>query len=113
MDMPAILEFSETELESICGVLADTRTGLTGSEIGSILARLSIPDPMPTMTKRHRLFQALAERQGQTHSGNIVGAFIQEAMKPVRYIGNRVLFDSRRDALNTILRLPKKYPSQS
>ena len=55
------------------------------------------------MTKRHRLFKALAGRQEQTHSGNIVGAFIQEAMNPVRYTGNRVLFDSRRDALNTIL----------
>jgi uncharacterized protein (TIGR02391 family) len=101
--MPAIAEFPQTELESICSVLADTHTGLTGSEIGSILVRLGVPDPMPTTTKRHRLFQALAERQLQNHSGNIVGAFIQEAMNPVRYTGNHVLFDSRRDALNTIL----------
>ena len=101
--MSAISEFSHTELESICGVLADTSGGLTGSEIGTILARLGIPDPMPTMTKRHRLFDALAKRQAQTRSGNIVGAFIQEAMNPVRYTGSRVLFDSRRDALNTIL----------
>jgi uncharacterized protein (TIGR02391 family) len=101
--MPAIPEFSHTELESICGVLADTSTGLTGSEIGSILARLDIPDPMPTMTKRHRLCEALAKRQAQIRSGNIVGAFIQEAMNPVRYTGNRVLFDSRRNALNIIL----------
>ena len=101
--MPAIPEFSHTELESICGVLADTSTGLTGSEIGSILARLDIPDPMPTMTKRHRLCEALAKRQAQIRSGNIVGAFIQEAMKPVRYTGNRVLFDSRRNALNITL----------
>jgi len=101
--MPAIPEFSHTELESICGVLADTSKGLTGSEIGSILARLGIPDPMPTMTKRHRLFEALSKREAQTRSGNIVGAFIQEAMNPVRYTGNRVLFDSRRDDLNTIL----------
>lgn len=101
--MPAIPKFSETELESICGVLAETNTGLTGSEIGSILARRGIPDPLPFTTKRHRLFQALAEHQGQTQSGNIVGAFIEEAMNPVRYTGNHVLFDSRRDALNTIL----------
>jgi len=94
--MPAIPEYSHTELESICGVLADTSKGLTGSEIGSILARLGIPDPMPTMTKRHRLYEALAKRQAQFRSGNIVGAFIEEAMNPVRYTGNRVLFDSRR-----------------
>ncbi len=101
--MPAIAKFSHSELESICGVLADTSKGLTGSEIGSILARLSIPDPMPTMTKRHRLFEALSKREAQTRSGNIVGAFIQEAMNPVRYTVNRVLFDSRRNTLNTIL----------
>ena len=101
--MPAISEFKHTELESICGVLADTRSGLTGTEIGSILARLGIPDLMPTITKRHRLFEALAKRQAQTYSGNTVCAFIQEAMNPVRYTGNRVLFDSRRDDLNTIL----------
>jgi len=101
--MPAIAEFSQTELESICSVLADTHTGLTGSEIGSILARLGIPDPMPTMTKRHRLFEALSGRQAQTHSGNVGAFIIQEAMNPVRYTGNRVLFDSRRDALNTVL----------
>ena len=101
--MPAIPEFSHTELESICSVLGDTSRGLTGSEIGSILARLGIPDPMPTMTKRHRLFEALAKRQVQTRSGNVVGALIQEAMNPVRYTGNRVLFDSRRSDLNAIL----------
>ncbi len=101
--MPAIPEFSHVQLESICGVLGDTSGGLTGSEIGTILARLGIPDPMPTMTKRHRLFEALTERQAQTRSGNVVGALIQEAMNPVRYVSNRVLFDSRRNALNTIL----------
>jgi uncharacterized protein (TIGR02391 family) len=101
--MPAIPEFSHTELESICNVLADTSRGLTGSEMGSILARLGIPDPMPTITKRHRLFEALAKRQAQTRSGSVVGAFIQEVMNPVRYTDNRVLFDSRRHDLNTIL----------
>ena len=101
--MPAIPEFSHAQLESICKVLADTHGGLTGSEIGTILARLGIPDPLPITTKRHRLFEALAGHQAQTHSGNIVGAFIEEAMNPVRYTGNPVLFDSRRDALNTIL----------
>ncbi len=101
--MPAIPEFSQTELESICGVLAATNNGLTGSEIGTILTRLNIPDPMPSMTKRHRLYEALAKHEVQTRSGNIVGAFIQEVMRPVRYTGNHALFDSRRIALNTIL----------
>jgi uncharacterized protein (TIGR02391 family) len=101
--MPTIPEFSQAGLESICKVLADTQRGLTGSEIGSILARLDIADPMPEITKRHRLFQALAEHQTRIHSGSIVCAFIQEAMNPVQYIGKRELFDSRRDDLNAIL----------
>lgn len=101
--MPAIPEFSGAQLESICKVLADTRQGLTGSEIGTILMRLGIADPMPNITKRDRLFEALAGHQTKTHSGNIVGKFIEEAMNPVRYTSNRVLFDERSNALNTIL----------
>ena len=101
--MPAISDFSHAELESICAVLGDTSMGLTGSEIGSILVRLGIPDPMPTMTKRHRLLEALTKCQAETRSGNIVCAFVQEAMNPVRYTGNRALFDSRRNDLNAIL----------
>lgn len=101
--MPAIVQFPQAELESICDILAETNSGLTGSEIGSLLARLNIPDPMPAMTKRHRLFQALSDHQEQTHSGNIIGAFIQEAMNPVRFAANHVLFDTRRDSLNIIL----------
>lgn len=101
--MPVIPEFSHAKLESICKVLADTDRGLTGREIGIILARLGIPDPMPAITKRQRLFQALTEHQAHIRSGSIVGAFIQEAMDPVRYIGKHEMFDSRRDALNVIL----------
>jgi uncharacterized protein (TIGR02391 family) len=101
--MPVILEFSQAGLESICKVLADTQCGLTGSEIGSILRRLDIVDPMPDITKRRRLFQALAEHQTRINSGSIVCAFIEEAMNPVQYIGKRELFDSRRDDLNAIL----------
>jgi uncharacterized protein (TIGR02391 family) len=101
--MPIIPEFSHAALESICKVLADTHRGLTGSEIGNILARLDILDPMPNVTKWRRLFQDLAEYQARIHSGSIVCAFIQEAMNPVQYVGRRALFDSRRDDLNAIL----------
>jgi len=101
--MPAIPEFSQVELESICSILGNTREGLTGTEIGTILGRLGFHDPMPAMTKRNRLFEALAERQSQTRSGNAVGAFIQEALNPVRYVDNPTLFNSRRNSLNTVL----------
>lgn len=103
VNMSIVPEFSHAELESICSVLAETNNGLTGSEIGNILKRLGIPDPMPTMTKRYRLSEALAKQQAQIRSGSIVGAFIQEAMNPVQYTNNHALFDLRRDALSTIL----------
>ncbi|MFQ5874757.1 MAG: TIGR02391 family protein, partial [Dehalococcoidia bacterium] len=104
--MPAIREFSQAEMEQVCAILADTGSGLTGSEIGRLLAQLKIHDPTPTVTKRHRLFNALAARQTQTRSGNVVGAFIEEAMKPVRHTGTIALFEWRRDGLNEILAFP-------
>jgi DNA-binding transcriptional MerR regulator len=50
-------------LERLCDVLADTSTGFTGSEIGKFLKQLSIADPLPDTTKRHRLYEALRQRQ--------------------------------------------------
>jgi len=56
---------SQSELEAIAKALADTSEGLTGSEIGHLLATLKISDPMPTMTKWKRLHNAFVERQNQ------------------------------------------------
>jgi hypothetical protein len=63
----------------------NTSTGFTGSEIGKFLKRLSIADPLPDMTKRHRLYEALRQRQETDRCGNLVIAFIQESMNPVRH----------------------------
>ena len=103
LSMPAIPEFPQADLEQICGVLAETGSGLTGSEIGRILAQMGIYDPSPSITKRHRLYEALQRQQSKTHSGNTVGAFIEEAMRPVRYTNSQGLFESRRIELNPIL----------
>lgn len=40
-------------VESVCEVLADTSTGLTGGEIGRLLAKLGVPDIDSSNTKRH------------------------------------------------------------
>lgn len=95
--------FSEGHLEALCGVLGDTTSGLTGSEIDSLLRRLGIADERPTDTKRIRLFHALALRQGKDACGNQVIAFIQEAMRPVRYHSTADVFEERRAALNVVL----------
>jgi uncharacterized protein (TIGR02391 family) len=101
--MAAIPEFGDAHLQRICEILADTRTGLTGSEISRLLGQLKIADPQPSETKRHRLFAALKARQDQDRCGNNVAAFIQAAMAPVRYTGNTAGFEERRDELSPVL----------
>ncbi len=68
--------FEANYLEQICEVLADTNTGLTGSQIGNLLQRLDIANPSPTSTKRVRLYDALLHRQLKDRCGNNVAAFI-------------------------------------
>ncbi len=101
--MAQIPSFDETILRAICNVLGDTSTGLTGSEIGQVLRDCRIDDPNPTDTKRYRLYEALSQRQNRDHYGNQVAAFLLAAMKPVRYVRDRHLFDTRREALNQVL----------
>lgn len=101
--MAAIPEFGEAQLQRICDVLGDTSSGLTGSEIGKLLAQVGVADPEPGITKKHRLFAALRARQKQDHCGNLVVAFIQAAMEPVRYTGEKGHFDLLRNDLNEVL----------
>lgn len=89
-------------LQAICDVLADTGAGLTGSEIGQLLAQLGIEDS-EISTKKHRLNDALGRRQARDACANLVAAFIQAAMDPVRYAGKAEAFSSRRDRLNGVL----------
>src|SRR4051794_24288634 len=77
--MAAVESFDETHLERMCGVLGHTSRGLSGSEIGHILQQLGIADDNPTITKRIRLFYALANRQRSDCYGNIVVKFIYVA----------------------------------
>ena len=98
-----IPSFDTTHLEEICNVLADTDTGLTGSEIGKLLRRISATDVQPSITKRVRLFEALLAKQQCDGCGNNVAAFIQQAMNPVRYAGSSEYFERKRAELNTVL----------
>ena len=52
--------FTQAQLQAIADALGDTDDGLTGSEIAHLLATCAIPDVDPTMTKRHRLYNAFA-----------------------------------------------------
>src|SRR5882672_10557576 len=101
--MAAIPKIDEPNLEAICNILGDTDTGLTGSEIGRYLRECGFPDPIPQMTKRHRLFAALHEKQNADGYGNGVLAFIKHVMNPVRHVGHKEYFESQRGKLNGVL----------
>ena len=95
--------FDDQALRAVCDVLGETSDGLTGGEIGRLLADCGIDDPLPNGTKRHRLFEALSTRQKSDGCGNNIANFIQRAMQPVRYLNNAHLFEERRARLNEVL----------
>jgi len=101
--MAAIARFNDAILQGVCDILGATDSGLTGSEIGRHLRECNIPDPLPQMTKRHRLFAALQEKQNADHCANNILGFIVHVMNPVRHIGNRDYFESERAKLNGVL----------
>ena len=101
--MASVPEFAPAVLERICEILADTHTGLTGSEIGKLLGGLHIADLTPELTKRVRLLNALSGRQQRDHCGNLVVVFIEYAMNPVRYTASVDWFDQKRHEVNTAL----------
>lgn len=87
-------------LKAVADVLADTSDGLTGREIGDLLMRLGMPDPIPSATKRDRLAEAFVARQNKDQSSKRIITFIVTAMQPVRYRSQPELFTLRQDRLN-------------
>jgi hypothetical protein len=51
--------WDEGVVQGVADVLGESGTGLTGGEIGKLLASLGIDDPGPGITKRDRLGEAL------------------------------------------------------
>jgi uncharacterized protein (TIGR02391 family) len=101
--MAVIPKFNEANLQAICDILGHTTTGLTGSEIGRYLRDCGCPDPVPQMTKRHRLYAGLLEKQNADRCANGVLGFITHVMNPVRHVGDRDYFESERGKLNGVL----------
>jgi hypothetical protein len=78
--------FTQSQLEAIADALGETSAGLTGSEIGFLLDSCKIVDETPAVTKRIRLYNALAGSQNKRQDRLAVLAFIRKAMKPERYV---------------------------
>ena len=98
-----VATFTDEQLRHLCDVFGDQATGLTGSEIGTLLLRLDLADLGPGATRRARILEALRRRQERDQGGLIVAAFIEAAMDPLRYAGNQLLFATRQRELNVIL----------
>lgn len=95
--------FSAAALESIAQVLGETNNGLTGSQIGKLLADCRIPDVSPGYTKWQRLYNAFVVFQNEHQVGNHVIMFITRAMDPSRYTKDREAFIWRQTELNMVL----------
>ncbi|MER5418060.1 TIGR02391 family protein [Streptomyces virginiae] len=91
-----------TTVTAVADVLADTSEGLTGREIGLLLAQIGIRD-VEGSNKRERLAQALLHHQKDAGNANGVIRFITDAMAPVRYAQQPHVFSRRRDDLNEVL----------
>jgi uncharacterized protein (TIGR02391 family) len=100
MGAPEPRPWSYGTLQAVAAVLGDTDTGLTGREIGDLLHRLGMEDPLPGVTKRDRLTEALVRRQNRDQSPKRLITFIVNAMEPIRYRDRPDLFTLRQDRLN-------------
>ena len=99
----AFPKLDEANLQAIYDILGDTENGLTGSEIGRYLRECSIPDPHSSLTKRHRLYEALAQQQRSDGYANSVLRFVTHAVNPVRHTASQDVFETRRLKLNHVL----------
>jgi uncharacterized protein (TIGR02391 family) len=97
------VHFTQDQLQAIADALADTSEGLTGAEIGFLLQTCKIADTDPTMTKRHRLYNAFAHEQNQSKERARILAFIRKSMKPTRFARDPERFESMRANLNRAL----------
>lgn len=95
--------FSQGELEAIAAALGDTSEGLTGSEIGHLLASIQMIDQTPTATKWVRLHNAFVERQNRAQNRRAVLEFMHQAMLPARYAKRPERFEPMRANLNRAL----------
>lgn len=87
-------------LEMISNVLGDTAEGLTGSQIHHFLLQANIEDTDPLLTKKYRLFNALAHNQNKNKCSNQILNFISYVMAPSRYLDNPQKFERLRNAIN-------------
>lgn len=93
------------QIEQICRALGDTENGLTGTEIGKMLADLRIADPDPTNTKWKRLYNALAATANRTGKMTVVYGLILYCFDPARGLNDTARYRWMMDEVNRALML--------
>jgi Protein of unknown function (Hypoth_ymh) len=68
-----------------------------------LLATCSIVDVDPTLTKRHRLYNAFVKEQNQRQDRTRILSFIRHSMKPARFVQFPERFEPMRTHLNQAL----------
>ena len=101
--MAVIPKLDFSVIESISKILADTKSGFTGSQIGKILYECRIDDIDSTNTKWKRLNSALVNKQKIDSCANHVIVFIQSALNPARHFNNLEWFNDTRYKVNQVL----------
>ena len=93
-------------VETVCKVLAATEwPGLSGGEIGRLLAMRGFEDVAPGVTKWRRLEAAMQTRQQRDRASNCLIRFITDAMEPSRHVDDPGRFSAMRDNLTEALAL--------
>lgn len=95
----------ESVVIAIADALGDTSIGLSGSEIGRMLAQLGFDDPGPDVAKRHRLGVALINQQRKDNASNCIIRFVTETMAIGRHLGRKERFEELRAAVDPALSL--------
>lgn len=98
--MNKVPPFPQAVLENVCRVIADAKTGLTGTQIGTYLAQEKITDIDPSNTKWKRLYNAFANFQNKHQCSNNILNFIKQSLCPARYVNDKERFDLLRDGVN-------------
>jgi len=87
-------------LEGIAKILADTNSGLTGTELSKFIPESGLIDIDPTNTKWKRLYNSFVEFQNRTKNSNSILKIINLSMKPSRFLGQNDHFEHIRQELN-------------
>jgi len=92
-------------IERVASTLGATDGGLTNSEIRNVFRALRITNRSSHSTKRKIIHDVLCTEQDRRKGGDIVWAFVEECVKPVRYIDRPDLLKDRMSRLNEDLAL--------